>query len=223
MKRYIAIIAIIFGIVLFAVVVKAVNDSYRINKTASSIINEQGSCRGVTNNSATYDYFIPTKTLTEWNLFKQNKPADVSLNSCYQCPTTSSVYDNQTTCNNACTQTGNCTSNNNISYCKSLNVQGYHCSDGGGPLVYVCSWGDCNVGYSENCSGGSLTSIGAGGERSGTYNTPECGDGNTYSEYSSEYYRKTITTYSCPLAGGSACSGSPQTCTASQNCNLYNQ
>ncbi len=116
-KHYILIAVVILGLVLFAVIVKAVSDSYRVNKTASSIINEHGSCRVVNNTSGVYDFFIPTKTSNEWNLFKTNKPASVSLGSCYQCPTTGSIYDNQTTCNSACIQTANCGVNlNNITF-----------------------------------------------------------------------------------------------------------
>lgn len=194
MKRYIAIIAIIFGIVLFAVIVYAAVDSYRINKTVSTIINEQGSCKSVINNSATNDYFIPTKTLTEWNLFKQNKPADVSLGSCYQCPTTSTLYSDQTTCNSACIQMASCTEScgTTSSYYRRTSADASSCDS----ITY--SPGDCD--NSISCNSGD-TCIGGGGF-SASLNGEYCSSG----AYKDCRHDSTSCTFSCPLSGGSICS-----------------
>lgn len=210
-KRYILIVVVILGIVLFAVVVKAVSDFYRVNATTSSIINEQGSCRVVTNTSGVYDFFIPTKTLNEWNLFKTNKPASVTLSSCYQCPVTSGIYDNLTTCNNACIETASCTSQSNTIY-------GYvsPCYFGGD----YC--GDLGVCYG-SCPGGSYLGGGINSVTCNTFGYNQIGRACFYtgedalpSRYC--YCSLTTTTYTCPLVGGSACSGSPQTCTKGTAC-----
>lgn len=186
-KRYILTIVIILGIILFALVVKAVNDSYRINKTISSIINEQGSCKSVTNNSVTNDYFIPTKTLIEWNLFKQNKPSDVSLSSCYQCLENGQIYSDSSSCISACTQTASCTENVSYSY--------YHNSQIGS-----------SNGCLADCSGACVYgSYGTGAELIGIgrewQNCPQA-----EGDYTVWFYRTPSYSYSCPLSGGSACS-----------------
>ena len=218
MKRYIAIIAVILGIILFAVIVKAVSDSYRVNKTTSSIINEQGSCKVVTNTSSIYDYFIPTKTLNEWNLFKTNKPASVSLSSCYQCPETSSIYDNQTTCDSACTQTTNCTESCTI----STNDWLYD------PFgVSSCEF------WQETPSEQNSAWDCGGGVQAGTDTVLSFVSlsGQTGTEYCSSgpgawcRHSQTTCTFSCPLSGGSACSqntlyntNGPYTSCSSGNC-----
>jgi len=288
MKRYIVIAAVILGIILFAVVVKAVNDSYRINKTASSIINEQGSCRVVTNNSSVFDYFIPTKTLTEWNLFKTNKPADVSLSSCYQCSTSGTVYSDQTTCNSACIQTANCTQQTVSLNGTLVGVAGHphYVSTNDGRFTFG-AWGcgtnsqitftsgGCSISgaclflsgkdassiimtaissntikveapYNQVCleydSDGNCIAIRVASTNWTLNNCTVSGSVQDSGGYGSYLLRGqdnqivpnnngsgalTFTSnsysYSCPLTGGSSCSGSPQTCTAGQSCNLYNQ
>ena len=213
-KRYILTIVIILGIILFALVVKAVNDSYRINKTVSLIINEQGSCKSVTNNSATNDYFIPTKTLNEWNLFKQNKPSDVSLGSCYQCPENSQIYSDLSSCTSACTQTASCTQ-------VGCSATFTYSSDDSWDLY--CS--GCSPG--EFCIDGRCPGVGNPSQclPSGCYQVGKSIFIRNCGEYDCGYYRyhyecATITpTYACPLSGGSACTG-PGICTAGTACTI---
>jgi len=182
----------VLSIVLFAVVVYAAIDSYRVNKTTSSIINESGSCRVVTNTSNVYDYFIPTKTLTEWNLFKQNKPADVSLSNCYQCPTSGQIYSDASSCGSACTQTANCSQS-----CASLSCSpitdsglGYPINPGygaNGDVVTVWGryhgWDNNNSVGIYTCSNGTWTLK----RFNNTYSTYGCGAiQECYSSISSE-------------------------------------
>ena len=69
-KRKYLIIIILF-LTIFASIVYATTNSYRINSEDTIIIDEHGICKKITR-TATGDLFIPTKTSTEWSIFRNN-------------------------------------------------------------------------------------------------------------------------------------------------------
>lgn len=183
---------IIGGMILIPLIIYAAQ-YYRSDPGTTITVNEHGICKRVVN-SGPNSYFIPTKTLNEWNLFKANKPASVSLGSCYQCPDNGQIYSDSSSCSSACTQTASCTTQ--ISYSQVKGVPG-------GPCGWsYCIWGSCYPSAPENGPIGSQVG-------KGFYDCSGVG-------YYAYFYQLTNTT--CPLSGGSACSGSPLTCTKSTSC-----
>lgn len=41
-----------------------------------------GPCYKITNSDSSKDYFIPTKTIAEWNAFTAHKPANITISAC---------------------------------------------------------------------------------------------------------------------------------------------
>lgn len=58
--------------------------SYRVNHGTTVQVDEWGTCKKITNASATKDYFIPTNTAAEWQAFRNADAglADISLAEC---------------------------------------------------------------------------------------------------------------------------------------------
>lgn len=63
----------------------SVSTWYKVNKSWWKVnIDAHWDCREVRNNSSTNNYFIPTKSSTEWSNFKSHLPSWVSLpNECF--------------------------------------------------------------------------------------------------------------------------------------------
>ena len=59
-------------------------DSYRVNNGVTSVIDEHGICRVVTNTSG-QPLFVPTRTSAEWTAFYNNPPGGVSTPPCASC------------------------------------------------------------------------------------------------------------------------------------------
>ena len=57
-------------------------DSYRLNKNTKVAIPAHSNCKVAENTGSVNDYFVPTKTATEWTSFINNKPSDVVFQSC---------------------------------------------------------------------------------------------------------------------------------------------
>ena len=51
-------------------------------KTGTKDVTTPEGCRKISGVSVTKDYFVPTKTTTEWNAFKANKPAGFTISAC---------------------------------------------------------------------------------------------------------------------------------------------
>ena len=115
----------------------------------------------------------------------------------YTCPLSGSTYSDQTTCNNACIQTANCTQSS--SYYQNI-VYAF----GSDPLHCRLNYSMC---YNNVCNAGD-TCV-AGGELLPTEDWFNC-DGS-FADCRHDFY-------TCPISGGSACSGSPQTCNKSASC-----
>lgn len=61
------------------------NTGFRINtETKNVYVGSAQTCYKVTNTSGN-SYFIPTKTIAEWNAFNANKPAGVTVSGCAEC------------------------------------------------------------------------------------------------------------------------------------------
>jgi len=60
----------------------SINEGFIVPKSSSMRIAAHGNCRTVTNNSATYNHFVATKTSAEWTSFVTSPPATVSLVTC---------------------------------------------------------------------------------------------------------------------------------------------
>lgn len=73
---------------IFSVVVIHASVSYRVGTGQTIRVDEQGVCQEIMN-SGSQNLFIPTNTLNEWLLFRQNKPSYISLSEC----TTNLVYN----------------------------------------------------------------------------------------------------------------------------------
>jgi hypothetical protein len=73
-------IAAVLG--LFAIVIDA-SDNYTVNHGANLAITAHSTCGMVTNNSATgRSVYVPTQSSLEWQSFRTNPPAGVTLSSC---------------------------------------------------------------------------------------------------------------------------------------------
>jgi len=208
-KALFVFIILIIVISFYFIAYAAVN-FYRGYTSQNIIVDEQSVCKSITN-TGNKDVFIPTKTSNEWSLFRQNKPAYITLGDCYYCSQNSQTYSDQTTCNSACLETANCTQNcstttnifdvysNDVSQCASCSKGSSYDEDiwnicGGQGYEWIASnVFNCNDASGDYCSNGIVA---------------------TCRSYS------TTCTYSCPLSGGSACSGSPQTCTSGQSCTV---
>ena len=95
-KKYKWIVLIVF--LLFFIFVGVVyssidywSDGYRVNHlsqkevyhgNANGTAKEAYDCHIVTNNNSSNDYFVPTKTTTEWNAFTSSLPANVAVEGC---------------------------------------------------------------------------------------------------------------------------------------------
>lgn len=67
---------------LFAIVIDA-SDNYTVNHGANLAITAHSTCGMVTNNSATgRSVYVPTQSSLEWQSFRANPPAGVTLSSC---------------------------------------------------------------------------------------------------------------------------------------------
>ncbi len=68
-----------------AFAINAINDGYQVNSNGNQNINAHGTCQVVVNTSSK-NYFIPTKTVAEWNSFR-NAAAGLIGISLQNCPT----------------------------------------------------------------------------------------------------------------------------------------
>jgi hypothetical protein len=76
---YVILLIIVLINPIFVFAINSVSEWYRVSST--SIINANGTCRSVTKNSWS-DFFVPTRTSTEWTTFINNKPWTSTLWSC---------------------------------------------------------------------------------------------------------------------------------------------
>ncbi|HBA36694.1 TPA: hypothetical protein DCZ15_02345 [Candidatus Falkowbacteria bacterium] len=70
--------AVVFGI-------NTINEGFKVDSETAREIDATsvgGPCKYVTNDSVTNDYFVPTKTATEWNSFIANPPTGVVITGC---------------------------------------------------------------------------------------------------------------------------------------------
>ena len=51
-------------------------------KTGTKDVITPEGCRKISGVSVTKDYFVPTKTVSEWNAFKANIPTGITIGSC---------------------------------------------------------------------------------------------------------------------------------------------
>lgn len=82
MIKKISLLSLI-SLAIFAYLVVYAATSYRSDPNSTITVNEQGTCKSITQGNSGKSYFIPTNTSNEWSLFRQNKPSDVSLGECY--------------------------------------------------------------------------------------------------------------------------------------------
>jgi len=82
-----AIVIFSFSVAAVMAAIDNVNDGWRSYGGTDKSIDVPTSTAGVTDcktisNTSAVDYFIPTRTLTEWNSFLNSVPLSVSVNSC---------------------------------------------------------------------------------------------------------------------------------------------
>lgn len=66
-----------------AAVLDAQTGSFRVNRGATQSVSVHSECRRITNSSPTnLDVFVPTQTAAEWQSFRDNPPAGVTLGTC---------------------------------------------------------------------------------------------------------------------------------------------
>lgn len=61
---------------------EAIDTGFIAPKTGSKDVITPEGCRKISGVSVTKDYFVPTKTTTEWNAFKANIPTGITIGSC---------------------------------------------------------------------------------------------------------------------------------------------
>ena len=81
-KRKLKIFWIIIWMCVLVWIVYAA-DFYRVNHWTTANIQEHSYCAWVINNSTINDYFVPTKTSSEWLSFRSNPPSWVIIDYCY--------------------------------------------------------------------------------------------------------------------------------------------
>jgi hypothetical protein len=80
-KHKLIFLCAVAGVLITGMIYAA--ELYRINKGQINLkVDEYGLCKKVSNSSVLNDYFIPTKTATEWNSFLANHPADLAVKPC---------------------------------------------------------------------------------------------------------------------------------------------
>lgn len=102
MKKYPRSVQMLFAIVLLALVAFAINTvatGYKIDNGGEVFIDAHGICKRVKNTAASNDYFVPTKTSTEWQAFRNadGRLSEISLDECgvygdYMYTVTDSTY-----------------------------------------------------------------------------------------------------------------------------------
>ncbi len=89
--RLFFLIVILFGISassLFAALMlpwnltENLDNGFLAPKTGSKDVTTPEGCRTISGVGVTKDYFVPTKTTTEWNAFKANRPTGISIGLC---------------------------------------------------------------------------------------------------------------------------------------------
>lgn len=124
MIKKISLLSLI-SLAIFAYLVVYAATSYRSDPNSTITVNEQGTCKTVTNSGGSgRSYFIPVNTSNEWNLFRQNKPSDVSLGECYLV-------------------------NNNHTEADCTNLGGSVVDIGGGNKICKLSGGSCPGGWTQ--------------------------------------------------------------------------
>lgn len=125
---FIALSILIFAGVVFAI--NTISTGYRLNKNTFMVINAWSACRAVENTGSTYDYFVPTKTSSEWTNFINNKPGDVTITYCSQHPPRIAYFpgkvNHHTDSNGAWANDPDCSSGSGIDklvYCRKWNSE----------------------------------------------------------------------------------------------------
>jgi len=147
---------VVLALILIAIgnrigAINAWDAGYRINSTDSNVSvtvgSISGTCYTVTNNSA-LDYFVPTKTQTEWDSFFAHLPVSVTATTC---------------CTNDCSPQGSTQcSGSNAQTCGNYDADS--CLEWGGDsfCAYGCSGGVCqdctvsNTQYTFSCYNNDL-------------------------------------------------------------------
>lgn len=81
-KTRILVLAAAFLLIpLVAFAINTVDTGYQVLDGTTVQIDAHGTCKKVTNSTAN-DYFVPTKTSTEWSTFRSNLPTNVTLAAC---------------------------------------------------------------------------------------------------------------------------------------------
>ena len=134
----------------------------------------------------------------------------------YTCPTNQKTYSTASTCDAACEQVANCTTSSTSWACSVYgSYPSLSCGASPGGSCTIPSW-DVVVSFDSSCNINDLNGVdGSGFWLPVGLNMPwgaedsELTIYNTSSSYSS---------FSCPFAGGSACSGNPPQCSVGQAC-----
>lgn len=65
--------------------IDSVSSGFRLIKGSTKAIQAHGVCRKVSNNSASKDFFIPTKSSSEWSAFLSKLPSEITTSNCQTC------------------------------------------------------------------------------------------------------------------------------------------
>lgn len=124
----------------------------------------------------------------------------------YQCPLTGTAYSDQSSCNSVCKETASCYSTCDARRCYVRNDSGFECRLPGREIPSSCTAGIVE------CPSGSGSALGLPDKCPSQDGESASGCFVAYSSYTD------CSGYSCPISGGSACSGSPQTCAKDTAC-----
>ena len=91
--RFFFILGLIFSALISSISVSAaillpwnltenLDNGFLAPKTGTKDVITPEGCRKISGVSVTKDYFVPTKTVSEWNAFKANKPAGFTISAC---------------------------------------------------------------------------------------------------------------------------------------------
>jgi len=110
LEKYWLLLLVLFFLPIIVFALNTWDTGYRINHggdTKEVIVGSaDGDCHKVTNNHASNDYFVPTKTTAEWNAFEVHLPAGVSVSECSPTCVPGNYYDWAGTCAEFCAGMG---------------------------------------------------------------------------------------------------------------------
>lgn len=110
LAKYWLLLLVLFFLPIIVFALNTWDTGYRVNHggdTKEVIVGSAGGdCHKVTNNHSSNDYFVPTKTIAEWDAFEAHLPDGVSISECSPTCVPGDYYDWTGTCEEFCAAMG---------------------------------------------------------------------------------------------------------------------